>query len=152
MKGAFGQLNWLAILVATIAYFLVDIPIFSLFGDVWEAAGFNKPEAWQPGVQYYVAPLLANLAVVVCTAAIARATGAVSVRDGAVVGLVVALGYLVPTAGIDAMSPAHPKPMQILLITGSYHLVGLIIAAIIVTVWTRNRRGHELPRDSDRGR
>lgn len=152
MKRAFLQLNWVAILVAAIVYFIVGIPLFSLFGDVWAAAGFKKPEGWQPGMQYYLAPLAANVVVVVCTATLARAVGAVSVRDGVVLGLVVALGYLVPTAGIDAMSPAHPEPMKIFLITGSYHVVGLIIAAVIVTVWTRNRRGRELPRDVDSGR
>ena len=140
MKRVFVQLNWFAILLATVAYFLIGVPVFSLFGDVWEAAGFKRPDSWQPGAHFYLAPLLANFVVVVCTAGLARATAATSLRDGVILGLVVALGYLVPTAGIDAMSPAHPDPWKIFLITGSYHLIGLIIAAVIVTVWTRPPR------------
>jgi hypothetical protein len=152
MRPVLKQLNWGAILVATLVYYLVGIPIFSLFGDVWDAAGFKKPEGWQSGAQYYLGPLVANCVVVVCTAALARIGGAVKVRDGVVLGLVVALGYLVPTAGVDAMSPAHPDPMKIFLITGAYHLVGLVIAAVIVTVWTKNRRDAEPETVAVRGR
>jgi len=59
---------------------------------------------------------------------------------GVVLGLVVALGYVIPTAGVDAMSPAHPEPMKIFLITGAYHLVGLVMAAVIVTAWRKKSR------------
>jgi hypothetical protein len=36
---------------------------------------------------------------------------------------------------VDAISPSPPEPLTLLLITGSYHLVGLVTVAVIVSVW-----------------
>lgn len=58
-------------------------------------------------------------------------------RDGVILGVVAAVGYSVAVAGVDAISPSHPEPMMLFLITGSYHFIGLIVVAVIVTVWTR---------------
>ena len=136
------SLHWPAILLAAAVYSLLGIPWFSpaTLGSVWEQAiGFHRPDGWEPGALLYLGPLAASLAASVSTAMLARATGSVTVADGVRLGLVVAVGYSVAVAGVDAISPSHPEPLTLLLITGSYHLVGLTAVAAIVTVWTKRR-------------
>jgi hypothetical protein len=146
-RGVFtiGGLNWYAVLVATASYWVLGVPWFSpaTFGDVWERAiGFRRPDPWEPGALLYLIPLFSSFAAAVSTAVLARATGSVTVRDGVILGLVAAVGYSVAVAGVDAISPSHPEPMTLFLITGSYHFIGLIVVAVIVTVWTtRGGRG-----------
>jgi hypothetical protein len=155
MRQAFAKLNWYAVLVATAAYFLLGGLWFSPLGfaNAWaQGLGFARPENWEPPAYLYLVPLLGNFAAAVSTAVLARATAAVTVKDGVALGLVTALGYSTAVAGVDASSPSHPQAMKLFLVTGSYHLVGLIVVALIVTRWTRSRRGHELPRDIDSSR
>jgi hypothetical protein len=146
MRGAVRELNGYAILVAAAAYFLLGVPWFSpaTLGPIWERAiGFNRPDAWEPGPLLYLGPLLASFAAAFATAVLARATRAVTVKQGAILGLATALGYSVAVAGVDAISPSHPEPLTLFLITGSYHLVGLTVVAVIVTAWKKRPRPTE---------
>lgn len=142
MRRGLAELNWYAVLVAALAYFVLGIPWFSpaTLGAVWERAiGFTRPDGWEPGPLLYLGPLVSSFAAAASTAVLARATRAETAVDGVLLGVVVALGYSVAVAGVDAISPSHPEPLTLFLITGSYHLVGLITVAVIVTVWQGRR-------------
>lgn len=52
---------------------------------------------------------------------------------GVVTGVGIAGAVLFVTGYFD---PNKPKPMVWFAILASYHLLGLVIAAVIVTVWT----------------
>lgn len=138
MRDALGSLHWPAVLVATVAYFSFGVPWFSpaTLGPAWERAqGFVPPEGYAPAPLLYLGPLLACFAGSVATAVLARATRATTSADAIALGLTVALGFSVPVAFLDAIAPAHPQPWTLLAITGSYHLVGLVVVSLIVTRW-----------------
>ncbi len=138
MTRVFHEVNWLAVIVASLVYFVLGVPWFSpaTLGPIWEQSiGFQRPAGWEPDAILYLGPLLASFAASLSTAILARATRSNSLGDGVRLGLVVALGYSVAVAGVDAISPSHPAPARLFLITGSYHLVGLIAVAMIVTKW-----------------
>ena len=140
MRRAFTELRWPAVLAATFVYFVLGVPWFSpgTLGPLWEQSlGFTRPQGWEPGPIMYLGPIIASFTASLATALLARATRAVTARDGAILGVVIALGYSVGVAGMDAISPSHPAPLTLFLITGSYHLVGLVVVGVIVTVWRK---------------
>ncbi len=142
MARAYSHLNWFAVIGATVVYFLLGVPWFSpaTLGPAWERAqGFVPPEGYTPAPLLYIGPLLACFAGTLATAALARTTRAATTADAVAVGLTVALGFSVPVAFLDAIAPAHPAPWTLLAITGSYHLVGLLVVALIVTRWPAAR-------------
>ena len=68
---------------------------------------------------------------------LARATGTDTVAEGVVLGFVAGVGI----AGavlfvVGALDPTKPEPMTWFAITGVYHLVGLEIASVIVSIWS----------------
>lgn len=133
------ELKWSAVVAAAAAYFVIGVPFFSpaTLGGLWERAlGFSRPAGWEPGPMMYLGPMLGCFAASVATALLARATRSVTALDGLLLGVVTALGYSVGVAGVDAISPSHPEPLTLFLITGSYHLVGLSVVGVIVTLWT----------------
>lgn len=135
-----ADVNWLAVVVATAAYFALGGLWFvpKVFGDVWmRSIGWEPGEDEQPGPEVFIGPLVTCLVASIALAVLAAATGASGVGDGVVLGLLtgvgIAGGVLFTTGYFD---PIKPKPMVWFAVTGSYHLVGLLAAAIIISVWT----------------
>jgi uncharacterized membrane protein YeaQ/YmgE (transglycosylase-associated protein family) len=84
----------------------------------------------------YAIPLLAYLVMAVATGMLAAATGSNTLESGIVLGLVVGIGYAFARTAVDAtFTPNLPQPWVWFAITGTYHLVGLIIVAVVVSVW-----------------
>ncbi|HEV8572295.1 MAG TPA: DUF1761 domain-containing protein [Actinomycetota bacterium] len=108
-----------------------------LFGNAWmKAAGIVMPEGQRPGPAIYFAPLIADFVAVIATTMLARATGSDTLGEGLVLGLVVGVGFALTMTGVEATFGNRPKPSTWFLINGAYNLLGLVIAAVIVAVWT----------------
>lgn len=134
-----GELNWLAVIVATIAYFALGGVWYTpmTFGNQWmRAAGVQIPEGQRPPPAIYITPLVADFFMAVATAMLARATGSDTFGEGILLGLVVGIGYAVMLTVVEATFGNRPQPWVWFLINGSYNLVGLLIVAVIVSVWT----------------
>lgn len=137
--GILAGLNWLAVIVAAIAYFALGALWYMpfAFGRPWQRA-IGWDEAQQPGASAvtYAAPALFALVSSIATAMIANATGSADIGSGVVLGLVVGIGYGLAIAAYEAVFDPHkPRPWAWWAITGAYHLVGLIIVAVIVSAW-----------------
>jgi len=136
-----GSINWLAVIVATVIYFLLGAVWFAQqtpLGKAWiAAAGYQSPTTGATSTNlFYVIPAATSLVSVVATALIAAATGTDSLNEGIVLGLVVGIGYaamiILTTAAFEF---TKPKQWTWGLIDASYHVVGLLIAAIIIALW-----------------
>ncbi|MGZ3700020.1 MAG: DUF1761 domain-containing protein, partial [Bdellovibrionota bacterium] len=127
MTSAMSSLNWYAVFLATVIYFVLGGIWFTpLFGKSWDQAiGFKRPASWKPGLALYLAPLLSSFTGTVATAILARATGATTASDGILLGILLAIGYSAAVAGVDAVSPQNRRPLKLFLLTGSYHFVSL---------------------------
>lgn len=138
--GLLGQLNWLAVLAATLAYFVLGGVWFipKVFGDAWmRSIGWEPSEDDMPGAAVYLGPLVTCFVATVATALLARATGASGIGEGLVLGLVTGVGIAGTVLFVTGyFDPKKPKPMVWFAIMASYHLLGLVIAAVIVTAWT----------------
>ncbi|MBA2337352.1 MAG: DUF1761 domain-containing protein [Acidimicrobiia bacterium] len=134
-----GDLNWMAVIVATVAFFAVGGLWYSnmLFGKQWtEAVGWEMTEGEQPPATLYLMPLATCLVSAVAVAALAEATGSDTFGEGITLGLVTGVGLaamaLLVTGFFD---PKKPRPMVWVAITSGYHVVGLVMVAVIVAMW-----------------
>jgi hypothetical protein len=134
-----GELNWLAVIVAAIAFFALGAVWYAppVFGRAWQhAAGAQVPEGTRPGIAYYVGPLATCLLSTVATALLAVATGTDTVGEAIVLGLVVGVGVAAAVAFVGGVFDPHkPQPLVWFVIFGGYQVVGLLIVATIVALW-----------------
>ncbi len=136
-----GDLNWLAVLVAALAYFMLGAIWYAppVMGKAWmKASGIEMSDTeGGPGPAEMLLPLLGYLVSAVAIAMIALATGSDTFSEGLVLGIVVGVGFSLTLAYVTAIfETTKPSPMGWAMITGAYNVLGLIIAAVIVSVWT----------------
>jgi hypothetical protein len=135
-----GSINWLAVVIATVIYFGLGAVWFAPqtpIGRAWVASsGYETPTGGTASTNaYYIVPAATSLVMVIATALLARATGTDTLGEGVVLGLVVGIGYALPIL-ITTAAFEFTKPRQWTwgVIDASYHVVGLLIAAIIVAL------------------
>jgi hypothetical protein len=134
-----GDINWLAVLVGTVAYFALGGVWYAapVFGRAWQrAGGVEIPEGQSPGAKYYVGPLLTCFVSSIATAMLAFATASATVAEGLVLGIVVGVGFALPLSILGGMFDQKPEPGVYVAITAGYHIVGLLIVGVIVSAWT----------------
>jgi Protein of unknown function (DUF1761) len=135
---ALGELNWLAVIVAAVAYWILGAIWYAqaVFGRAWmRAGGIEIQEGQSPGPAIYVIPLIANFLAVLALAMLAAATGSTTTSHAFVLGLVVWGGYAVGLTLLGATFDARPSAGVWFTINVGYHLIGLVGAAQIVTLW-----------------
>ena len=133
-----GDLNWLAVIVATLAYFLLGAVWYAqaVFGKAWQrSSGITVEPDQRPGAAFYIIPLITCFLSTLATAMIAATTGSSTVGDAIVLGVVVAVGYAVALTLLDATFSNRPQAGAYFSIAAGYHLVGLVGVALIVTLW-----------------
>ena len=134
MLDALASINWLAVAVAALASYVLGALWFTpLFGRAWDRAlGIERVRGERYPPIYYVVPLVSSVLVAIATAVLVAATGIDGWADAAVLGLVVGIGYSAAVTFTNAVTPTTPHPLAFGLITGSYHVVGSVAAAIII--------------------
>ena len=134
-----GDLNWLAVVVAAIAFFALGALWYAppVFGRAWErSSGIEIPEGQQPGMAFYLGPLATCLLSTIATAMLAVVTGTDTFGEAIVLALVVGIGYAAAVAFVGGIFDTHkPQPMMWFAIFSGYQVVGLIIVATIVALW-----------------
>jgi len=133
-----GEIDWLAVIIAAVAYFVIGAVWYAppLFGKAWMAAG-GLPDMRQTGgrppATIYLVPLIGSVLSAIALGMIALATGTDTIGEGIVLGLVVGVGFALSIAAVTATFESQkPKPMVWGAINGGYHLVGNLVAAVIV--------------------
>jgi len=133
-------MNWLAVVAAGVAYWLLGALWYSvLFGKVW-AAGLEQQGVKLPSptrsqlMTKFLGTFVANLVTATVLGHLVRATLSDSVLDAVHLGLAVGLGI----AGM-ALAVAYTwesKPFKVFAIDAAYHLLGCVACALILTFWT----------------
>ena len=137
---AIGSLNWLAVIAGGVIYFALGAAWYSpvLLGRPWQRSIGWDPTRTPPQMSAtsYVLPFIAYLVMAVAVGMIAAATGSDGLADGIVLGLVVGIGLAAAHALVDAtFDPNKPQPWTWFAITATYHALGLLIVAVLVSVW-----------------
>lgn len=127
-------MNSWAILAAGIAYFaLGGIWFTPLFGKAWDrAVGFERPPRWRPSAIYYLGPLVGCLVASLATALLMDLLRPDGLPGALRIGLIVGIGYGATITSVNAISPNMSRPGLYAAVTGSYHLVGLVLGSAIL--------------------
>jgi hypothetical protein len=129
-------MNWLAILVAAIAYWV--------FGAIWYMALFGK--IWAAGIEQHgvklqrtgmgakmVGNFICNLVAALVMARLVARTGIADVGHGLKLGAGVGLGFSATALTVQYIWEA--KPFKVWLIDASYHVLGCIMLGLILSAW-----------------
>jgi hypothetical protein len=135
-----GELNWLAVIVAALAYFVLGALWYAppVMGKTWMAAGGMEMPAddQRPGAGIYVVPLAGSILSAVALGMLAEATATDTIGEGFVLGIVVAVGFALAIALVTATFESNkPKPMVWGAINAGYHALGIIVAGLIIAAW-----------------
>jgi hypothetical protein len=137
----FGQINWLAVIVAAVVYFAIGaawyMPV-SPTSRIWmQAIGFaGHPEGQSPGGAIYLAPLVVHILLAAVTAALAKLLGVHTLADGLMLGLVLWLGFSLPNwVPASIFNPHAKQPVTLIAVNSTYHLLGMLAVGAIVSVW-----------------
>jgi hypothetical protein len=133
---AFAELNWLAVLVAALAYFVLGALWYSntMFGRQYRAAvGVNPDQQGQPEPMLLVTNFVGWLVAALALGLVNVAIGADGVLDGVVLGLVVGVGLIGAHQMVNASYEG--RGTAVLKVSGPYMIIGLIIMGVILAVW-----------------
>jgi hypothetical protein len=127
----FGNLNWLAIVLATVAYFAIGFLWYTVFfGSTWiRLMGKTREEMGSPGPGYAIT-VVAELISAIVLAVIIGAMGIKTVADGALAGLLLGVGIVATAYGIESIFAGRSAPLY--LINVGYHVVALIVMGAIL--------------------
>ena len=133
----FNEMNWLAVAVATIAYFFIGaIWYTALFGKKWVAyqkIDVNDPKMKEgSGVIMFMSFLLMAITVI-CLAMLVEKMQLTQALSGIKLGLLTGIGFAISAVSISYLYTK--KPFGLHMIDGGYHLVGHILAAVILCIW-----------------
>lgn len=133
----FTHLNWLAILTAAIAYFALGAIWYSaLFGKKWVTYhGINVEDpAMKKGVAATMLSSFFLMAVAVfCLAMLVSRLQLTEAVSGLKLGLITGVGIAATAVSIGYLYTK--KPIGLHLIDGMYHVLGNVVAAVILCVW-----------------
>lgn len=133
----FSELNWLHILVAAIAYFLLGAIWYSpLFGKRWIAyqkIDMNDPEAKKGAATIMFFSFIIMFLTTIGLAVLVYRLELEEAMSGIKLGLFT--GLLFSAAAISISYLYVKKPLGLHLIDGLYHVLGQVIAAVILCIW-----------------
>ncbi len=133
----FANLNWLAIIVAAIAYFgLGAIWYSALFGKKWVAyhnINVEDPEMKKGVAATMLSSFFLMFVAVFCLAMLVSRLGLTEALSGVKLGLITGVGIAATAVSIGYLYTK--KPFGLYLIDGLYHVGGNVLAAIILCVW-----------------
>lgn len=134
-----GDLNWFAVIVATIAYFALGALWYAefAFGKAWQRSmGWDLTPPENAGAGLYAVPFATCFLATLATAMIGAASGTDNIMEGVLLGLVVGVGIALPVMLVTGMfDTTKSAPMTYVSIGTGYHIVGLVLAGAILGQW-----------------
>jgi hypothetical protein len=133
----FQDINWIAVLVGAIAYFMLGAIWYSaLFKNKWiEYSGINMEDPnLKKGVGITMfASFIMMFVTSVAIAFLAYRVGMWGWMSGVKLGLLTGVCFASTSMAINMLY--EKKPLGLFFINGGYQVLGNIIAAIIIVCW-----------------
>jgi hypothetical protein len=135
----FSQINWLAVLVASLAYFMIGAIWYSkaVFGSKW--AALVKLDMSDPNLKKGMGKMMAATFFLVLLTTfglalfIVKINFGVNLLYGIEIGLLTGICYASTAVSINYVY--ENKPFSLYLINNGYHVVGHVLAATILIMW-----------------
>ena len=129
-----SAVNWLSVVVAFVAY--------SALGALWFTLLFKKQYAKSLGKEnenlqnsgpvFIVGPMVCSLLITITCAVLIHALEIHSISGALEFAVIVGIGYLFSNTVNIAINPNMPKPIPYGIISGMFHLVGMLIVCSIL--------------------
>jgi Protein of unknown function (DUF1761) len=131
----FGDLNWLAVLVAALAWFAFSAVWYSIppLSNAWQRAAKVTPGDGPPLAMILIPTFIGYFVTTVVIALIATAISGDDVVNGLALGLALGVGFGVVGALVSQLY--EQKGASYWLINGLNAVIAYSIVAVIVTVW-----------------
>lgn len=133
----FTEMNWLAIVAGTVAYFALGAVWYSaLFGKRWIAyhnINVEDPEMKKGVAGTMITSFVVMFITVICLAMIVYRLDLSGAITGLKLGVLTGAGFSATAISIGYLYTK--KSFGLHLIDGGYHIAGQIAAAIILCVW-----------------
>jgi Protein of unknown function (DUF1761) len=133
MFDALSNVRWLGVAAAFVPYFVLGGLWFTVLfpGPYWRSLGKTAPTE-KPAAIFIIGPALCSLAITITTAVLLRALHVDSYASGLQFGVMLGFGYLVANTVNIAINPNIPRPLFYGLISGGFHMTGLLIVTTIL--------------------
>jgi hypothetical protein len=134
----FSDINWLAVLVAAIAYFALGAIWYNkgVFGTKWATGhglNMNDPEARKGAGKIMIFSFLCFILITIALAFLVVKLNLTVFMSGVKLGLITGVGFSWMAIAISYLYTK--KPTSIHVIDGLYHVLGQIVASIILCLW-----------------
>ena len=134
----FSNINWLAVLVATIAYFMLGAIWYSkaLFGTKWASAvgiNMNDPDKAKGMAKMMIGTFVLILVTCIGLALLVNRLDLIVLASAIKLALITGICFATTAVSISFIYESRPTALY--FIDCGYHLVGHIAAAIILVLW-----------------
>jgi biotin transporter BioY len=129
-------MNWLAVICAAVAYWILGWLWYSaLFGKIWIAGLEQHGVKLEKGgmAQKMIGTFIANLVASVIMMRLIARTGIMDLAHGLKLGAGVGVGFSATAITIQYLWES--KPFKVWLIDASYHFFGCILLGAILSAW-----------------
>lgn len=134
MISQLANLNWISVSLAFVAYFLLGALWFTLlFSKQYKISLGRENETLKNNAPIFiVGPALCSLVITIVSAVLIYALNIHLMADALEFAIVIGIGYLFANTVNIAINPNIPRPILYGIITGTYHLLGILIVSIIL--------------------
>jgi cytochrome bd-type quinol oxidase subunit 2 len=131
-------LNWLAILCAGVAYWVLGFVWYSLlFGRIWANEQIRHrgqpPSAGGPMGPKLISTFVCNLLAAAAMAYLIKRTGFADMNHAVKIAVATGIGFA--GTAVTILSVWESKPTKIWFIDASFYFVGAILLATILICW-----------------
>ncbi|HEY5824478.1 MAG TPA: DUF1761 domain-containing protein [Cyclobacteriaceae bacterium] len=128
------NLNWIGVLIAFVAYFFLGAAWFTLLFKKQYAISLGKENSMpeKPAPIFIIGPALCSLVITIASALLMHALNIGTYGQAIEFAFIVGVGYLVANTINIAINPNMPNPIHYGMISGAYHLAGILMVSIIL--------------------
>lgn len=134
MISQLSNLNWISVVIAFFAYFILGALWFTLLFKKQYAISLGKENEPQqkPAPIFIIGPAICSLVITIASALLIYALNLSAINRAIEFAFVVGIGFLVANTINIAINPNIPRPIHYGIISGAYHLTGILIVSIIL--------------------